>query len=742
MKYNTGRIHRFLAFVLALLLALGEIPVAMAATSIGTGWDDYCRGNTSSVTGYGKHNWVLQTVDYGNSCTSPGIGVYRCSYCGASTTHSTSAPGHKWGSWRVTVRATCVSTGMRERTCSVCGRTETESIAKTDHSWGEWTVTKEATCAEPGSRSRTCSICGTSQKQDTSKSDHSWGSWTVTKEATCQHTGTRVRTCKVCGKKDTGTIKKTAHHYGAWEVTLAPTDHSAGERTHACVDCGKTEKESFDPEGTLRRKDKGEEVREMQELLVDAGVMKRKQVNGSFNSATEKAVKQFQKQKGLTADGVAWPQTRNLLRHEWSDWVVTLEPTDFSAGKKARTCSICGMTKEEEFDPEGTLRPGDEGESVKAMQIALKEKGIFKKNTTGSFGPNTEAAVKKFQKQQGLTRDGIAWPGVLKLLGISVQDTPVESPPLAAETEKEEESEEETAFASKEVLCDVISVPKSGDAYTAGDTIIWRLLAVNRSNKKISTVVLTDADQKTPLSDLITGLEPGSAAEAQYTHEVDAMDVEMGSVSWFGYAKYMSADGQMVLTASPAAEVKIDGLQTAAGEPAFGGGASISLYSNGPDLPEDGIGDEAAEAIGLKVIVEAGDEPLDNIDISLLSGGSVAVIDHLDAGETETFDISHPLSDFEKEEGSIIDQATMKFSGPSGKKGVVKSGCTRHPGRISSTCSSACWKRRKQRGWSGPLRSPTVRRTAVSPSWTGKRLPSPSRSGMNRTIRSIMSVDI
>ncbi|MBQ9010908.1 MAG: peptidoglycan-binding protein, partial [Clostridia bacterium] len=457
--------------------------------------------------------------------------------------------------------------------------------------------------------------------------------------------------------------------------TLAATDHSAGERTHTCVDCGKTEKESFDPEGTLRRKDKGGEVREMQELLVDAGVMKPKQVNGSFNSATEKAVKQFQKQKGLTADGVAWPQTRNLLRHEWSDWVVVLEPTDFSAGKKARTCSICGMPKEEEFDPEGTLRQGDEGESVRAMQIALKEKGIFKKNTTGSFGPNTVAAVKKFQKQQGLTQDGIGWPGVLKLLGISVQETPAESPlPVAAESEKEEEPEEETAFASMEVLCDVISVPKAGDVYTEGDTIIWRLLAINRASTKVSTVVLTDSDQKTPLSDLMTELEPGNTVEAQYTHEVNATDVEMGSVSWFGYAKYMSADGQMVLTASPVAKVTIDGLRTAAGEPEFGGGASISLYSNGSGLPESGIGDEAEEAIGLKVVVEAGDEPLDNVEISLLSGGPVAVIDHLDAGETETFDLSHPLSDFEKGEGGIIDQAIMKFTGPHGKKGIVKSG--------------------------------------------------------------------
>ena len=129
MKDNMSRIHRLLACVLALLLLFGELPVAAAA--IGTGWDDDCRANPVTPASYGKHKWVLQSEAPGNTCTSPGIGFYRCAHCGATVTHGTSVPGHKWGSWRVTAAATCISAGARVRTCSVCGQRRKASPERT-----------------------------------------------------------------------------------------------------------------------------------------------------------------------------------------------------------------------------------------------------------------------------------------------------------------------------------------------------------------------------------------------------------------------------------------------------------------------------------------------------------------------------------------------------------------------------------------------------------------------------------
>ena len=68
------------------------------------------------------------------------------------------------------------------------------------------------------------------------------------------------------------------------------------------------------------------------------------------------------------------------------------------------------------------LRKGDEGDTVKAMQILLAgygcKCGIF--GADGDFGSATEKAVKKYQEKMGLEADGICGPKTWsKLLGIN-----------------------------------------------------------------------------------------------------------------------------------------------------------------------------------------------------------------------------------------------------------------------------------------------------------------------------------
>jgi len=67
---------------------------------------------------------------------------------------------------------------------------------------------------------------------------------------------------------------------------------------------------------------------------------------------------------------------------------------------------------------------GSRGNEVKAIQEKLKERGLYTGGIDGIYGAKTETAVKKFQKQQGLTQDGIAGPATLKKLGISIGSTP------------------------------------------------------------------------------------------------------------------------------------------------------------------------------------------------------------------------------------------------------------------------------------------------------------------------------
>ena len=71
------------------------------------------------------------------------------------------------------------------------------------------------------------------------------------------------------------------------------------------------------------------------------------------------------------------------------------------------------------------LRNGSKGPDVKKIQEKL---GV---DATGNFGPKTEAAVKAWQKANGLKDDGIAGPNTLTKMGIVVSAavSPVSIPP-------------------------------------------------------------------------------------------------------------------------------------------------------------------------------------------------------------------------------------------------------------------------------------------------------------------------
>lgn len=66
--------------------------------------------------------------------------------------------------------------------------------------------------------------------------------------------------------------------------------------------------------------------------------------------------------------------------------------------------------------PTTTLKSGDSGAEVKALQRALVFLGYKAGKVDGSYGPTTTAAVTDFQRASGLTADGIFGPQTLKAL--------------------------------------------------------------------------------------------------------------------------------------------------------------------------------------------------------------------------------------------------------------------------------------------------------------------------------------
>ncbi len=130
-------------------------------------------------------------------------------------------------------------------------------------------------------------------------------------------------------------------------------------------------------EPTLERGSKGEDVKDLQEALIELA-FKPGEVDGVFGVLTESAVKAFQAWAKLAADGIVGPLT-------WEK----LDDADKS-------------------DP--TLRNGSKGVAVRGLQRRLREAGYGPDEIDGRFGDQTEAAVRAFQEAAGLDVDGIVGP--------------------------------------------------------------------------------------------------------------------------------------------------------------------------------------------------------------------------------------------------------------------------------------------------------------------------------------------
>ena len=67
-----------------------------------------------------------------------------------------------------------------------------------------------------------------------------------------------------------------------------------------------------------------------------------------------------------------------------------------------------------------TLRTGSRGEDVRILQENLRQLGFLNDTADGIFGTNTNAAVRNFQKAQGLSVDGVVGAGTWAALGAAM----------------------------------------------------------------------------------------------------------------------------------------------------------------------------------------------------------------------------------------------------------------------------------------------------------------------------------
>ena len=180
-------------------------------------------------------------------------------------------------------------------------------------------------------------------------------------------------------------------------------DGIAGPQTIAKIDAayeakGGSSSGSGSSASGLKLNSKGTDVRNLQQDLTTLGYYWA-EITGNFGAKTETAVKRFQEENGLTADGVAGAKTLNAIAA-----AVARKGGTPASGGSAGT----------------TLKLNSQGTKVSQLQTDLKQLGYYSAEITGNFGAKTEAAVKAFQKAKGLTADGVAGTKTLNAIAAAV----------------------------------------------------------------------------------------------------------------------------------------------------------------------------------------------------------------------------------------------------------------------------------------------------------------------------------
>ena len=139
---------------------------------------------------------------------------------------------------------------------------------------------------------------------------------------------------------------------------------------------------------TLQWGDTGTAVKKLQEALKNRGYYSGK-IDSTFGSGVYAAVKAFQKQYGLKADGIAGPATQNLLFN----------------------------TSASSSDTSTSLQKGSSGTEVRNLQYVLAELGYYDGSINGEYGHTTADAVRAFQINNDISPvDGVAGPKTLKVI--------------------------------------------------------------------------------------------------------------------------------------------------------------------------------------------------------------------------------------------------------------------------------------------------------------------------------------
>ena len=180
------------------------------------------------------------------------------------------------------------------------------------------------------------------------------------------------------------------------------------------------------------------------------------------------------------------------------------------------------------------LKQGSNGGEVKELQRRLKEWGYYNGAVDGIYGKGTVEAVKKFQKKNGLTADGIAGIETYKALGMN------DSVKVLENEKKSNTNTANSNYTSSDLylLAKCIYAEARGESYTGQVAVGAVILNRVASSKFPNTIagVIYQSGAFTAVSDGQINLQPDKTAMNAASDAMNGWDPTYGCIYYYNPA--------------------------------------------------------------------------------------------------------------------------------------------------------------------------------------------------------------
>ena len=172
---------------------------------------------------------------------------------------------------------------------------------------------------------------------------------------------------------------------------------------------------------------------------------------------------------------------------------------------------------------------GSRGEEVRQIQTKLKRWGYYSGNVDGIYGSGTLAAVKSFQKKNGLKVDGIAGKNTLEAMGIF----------NSSSSSSSSTSSSNVSSSNLNLLSRVVYGEARGESYTGQVAVAAVVLNRVKSSSFPNSIsgVVYQSGAFDCVSDGQINLTPNETARKAAQDALNGWDPTYGAIYYFNPAK-------------------------------------------------------------------------------------------------------------------------------------------------------------------------------------------------------------